>query len=45
MSIGIVEIIILLGILLFGIAGLAVLLFFVVRAADRSGNHESKDKK
>ncbi len=39
-SLGVMEIIILLGIGLFGLAGLAVL-FFVVRAAVRSGNRDS----
>ena len=43
-SIGIMEIIILLGIGLFILAGLAVL-FFVVRAAARSGNRDSQNPK
>jgi len=43
-GIGIMEIVILLGIGVFGLAGLAVL-FFVVRAAVRSGNRESRDAK
>lgn len=43
-GIGVMEIVILLGIVLFGLAGLAVL-FFVVRAAVRSGNRDSVDQK
>ncbi len=42
-GIGVAEIVILLGIVLFGLAGLAVL-FFVVRAAVRSGNRDSADQ-
>ena len=38
------EIIVLLGIGLFGLAGIAVL-FFVIRAAVRSGNRDSQDLK
>jgi hypothetical protein len=43
-GIGVMKIIILLGIGLFGIAGIAVL-FFVIWAAVRSGNRDSKDSK
>jgi hypothetical protein len=43
-SIGIMEIIILLGIGLFILAGIAVL-FFVVLAAVRSGNRDSQNSK
>lgn len=43
-GIGFMEIIILLGIALFGLAGIAVL-FLVVRAAVRSGNRDSQHSK
>ncbi len=43
-GIGFQEVIVLLGIGLFGLAGIAVL-FFVIRAAVRSGNRDSQDLK